>query len=184
MVEVAGRGPSPRQVDPAASLSPGRFFEAGSREMYDHALLFQLQHQEQRNRGEKDGHQQQHQEEEEEVRLGEFLLVRNAFVTMTARHEPSTVHDELGSFVHRPRESDPNLLLSSASNSTHGAAKEPSASPAAIHPLSVLYVQWLFSVDAFVDRFIEELRTLYSLFHNSTDCCQSVPDPDETVFVR
>jgi hypothetical protein len=173
-------------------------FEAGNDEMYDRALLFQLlQEKRQRHRGEEeeDGtREHEHNEEddeEEEVRLGADQLVRNAFVTMATRHEPATVQNELDAFVLRLRESDPPLLLSSSrsTNSTHAGAaadeEQSTRAPAAtIHPLSVLYVQWLFSVDAFVDQFIEELRTLYSFLHNSTDCCRSVPDPDETVFVR
>jgi hypothetical protein len=172
-------------------------FEAGSDAAYEQALLFQLKHEQQRQQGDADNTDEQ---PPEEVQLGQDQLVRTPFVTMVTRHEPDTVRSELDAFALRFRESDPTLLVPPGMNFTEevgmasgkdesgGAAIVSGAGsptpPAAIHPLSVLYVQWLFSVDAFVDQYILELRALYSFLDNSTDCCRAVPDPDETVYVR
>jgi hypothetical protein len=50
--------------------------------------------------------------------------------------------------------------------------------------MSILYVRWLFSVDAFIDEYIDELQNLYSYAASKPSCCKTIPDPDETVWVR
>jgi hypothetical protein len=104
-------------------------------------------------------------------------LAQNHFTTYWARHEPSDALQELRAFVDRATEHDAVGAPVVANASGSGAP------PAAINPMSVLYARWLFTVDAFIDEFINELRELYTYATSKPNCCKTTPDADETVWV-
>jgi hypothetical protein len=113
--------------------------------------------------------------------------VRKTFVTMTTRYEPSAVLDALQSVIDRIRQ-PPASSLSERNGTVLGSEANATASTAdaALDPMSVLYVQWLFSVDAFLDSAMDEFRELLDYAAENGRCCRTdhLPDADETVWVR
>ena len=75
---------------------------------------------------------------------------------------------------------------SSHNSTTHNAAGNSSAAIPTRWNISVpfLYGNYFALQDKFVDDTIDDLREIFAFDRISKECCQVVPDPDESVFVR
>jgi hypothetical protein len=113
--------------------------------------------------------------------------VRKTFVNMTARYEPFVVLDALQSVIGGFRQ-PPAPSLSKRNGTVPGSEANATASTAdaALDPMSVLHVQWLFSVDESLDTAMDEFRELLEYAGDNDRCCRTdhLPDADETVWVR